>query len=86
MHGHAVAFWGERSPLAALKMLDPLLERGDAADRFLLHLSLALREYPLRSQEHTRALLELVRGLSTNASRPLLVQRFLMEKEAMKTP
>ncbi len=85
LHTHAVSFWSARTPLERLKILEPLLERGAAADRLLLHLSLALREYPLRTHRHERELMELIRGLETNASRPLLVQRFLLGLEAMKT-
>ncbi len=85
LHAQAVSFWSARTPLERLKIVEPLLERGTAADRLLLHLSLALREYPLRTHRHERELMELIRGLETNASRPLLVQRFLLGLEAMKT-
>lgn len=84
LHAQAVSFWAARTPLERMKILEPLLERGADADRLLLHLSLALREYPLRTHAHERSLMELVRGLETNASRPLLVQRFLLGLEAMK--
>ncbi len=78
MHMQAVSFWSERSPLARMAILKPLLERGEEAERFLLHLSMALREHPLRTRDRDTALFALIRDLGTNASRPLLVQRFLL--------
>ncbi len=79
MHMQAVSFWAQHSGLERMKALKPLLERGEEAERFLMHLSMALREQPLRTRSQERALMELVRDLQTNASRALLVQRFLME-------
>jgi DNA polymerase III subunit delta' len=77
--GAAAAFWAASSLDERLRLLAPLSERGEEADRFLLHLSLALREeMPRLPPERSDALLQLLRGLETNASRPLLVQRFAM--------
>lgn len=83
-HAQAVSFWAARSTLDRMKACTPLLERGADSDRFLLHLALALREHPLRTVAQERELMRLVRGLETNASRPLLVQRFLLGIEEPK--
>ncbi|OGJ59625.1 hypothetical protein A2881_03200 [Candidatus Peribacteria bacterium RIFCSPHIGHO2_01_FULL_55_13] len=79
LKGKAVAFWQARALADRLQHLVPLLERGEEADRFLLHLALTLRETPGRSAESAHALLELLRGLKTNAHRQILVQRFAVE-------
>lgn len=76
----ALAYWHAASLAQRLSMLEPLLERGDDAQRFLLHLSLALREE--KTADLTRrslALHDLLSGLKTNASRPLLVQKFAFD-------
>lgn len=79
LKGKATAFWHTRALAERLQHLTPLLERGEEADRFLLHLALSLREHPARSVEACHALLELLRGLSTNAHRQIIVQRFALE-------
>jgi len=78
MYVQATEFWSKPSSLARLKAAAPLLERGAAADRFLVHLALALRESPKRTHAQERALMELISGFETNANRTLLVQRFIL--------
>lgn len=77
--GDASAFWSTRSLLERLRILTPLHTKGEASDRFLFHLALALREElpnaPVASAER---LMQLVRGLQTNASRQSIVQRFAL--------
>lgn len=77
MHTQATGFWAGNSSLDRLKAAAPLLERGRAADRFLVHLALSLRESPKRTHLQGQALMELLRGFETNASRALIVQRFI---------
>ncbi len=82
-HAQAAAFWHAQSLAERLKLLEPLAERGDDAQRYLLHLAIALREERedaagLQGEVQVDALRELVRDLQTNASRPLLVQRFAL--------
>ncbi len=76
---NALAFWYSRSALERLQLLKPLQERGAEADRFLLHLMLAMREerdaVPPAAAER---LLELQRHLETNANRQLMVQGFVL--------
>ncbi|HVW66491.1 MAG TPA: hypothetical protein VHA78_02040 [Candidatus Peribacteraceae bacterium] len=80
MHEQAMRFWENTSPLDRLLLLKPLFERGEESDRFLLHLSLALRETTYtRAQE--RALMELTTGLKTNAHRQLMTQSFALRIE-----
>lgn len=79
LKGKAAAFWQSRALGDRLQHLTPLLERGEEADRFLLHLTLALREKNEPSPELVHALLELLRGLRTNAHRQIIVQRFAVE-------
>lgn len=75
LHEQALRFWSKTTPIDRLTLLEPLFERGQDAGRFLLHLSLALRETRYtRSQE--RALMELASGLKTNAHRQLMTQNF----------
>jgi DNA polymerase-3 subunit delta' len=79
LRGKAAAFWQSRSLSDRLQHLAPLLERGEEADRFLLHLAMTLRETIMRSPETAQALLELFHGLKTNAHRQIIVQRFAVE-------
>lgn len=79
IHGQATDFWNTASPLARMQLLKPLHERGDASDRFLLHLALALRERPVSAIEaQTRAFNQLASGLRTNAHRKLLSEQFAL--------
>jgi len=75
-HGQAASVWETASLGERLSLLSPLFERGQEAERFLLHLALALRESPRRDYKRERALNALIRGLETNAHRQLIVQRF----------
>lgn len=78
MHHQAVAFWGPMSTSERLKALMPLTEKGNAAERFLLHLALALRESPNPSVARTAAFRRLTSRLQTNAYKPLIVQEFAL--------
>ncbi len=79
----ASAFWQSRSLADRLHLLAPLTERTEAASQLLLHLSLALREERgAAPAQASTALHALARGLRTNASRPLLVQQFVLALEA----
>lgn len=82
LKGKAAAFWQARTLTDRLQHITPLLERGEAADQFLLHLALTLRENPARSLASSHALLELLRGLKTNAHRQIIAQRFAVETAA----
>ena len=78
LHTQAIAFWNTRSLSERFSLLSPLTERGKEADRFLLHLSLALRESRDRTHRQERALSQLVSNYQTNAHRTLLAQRFAL--------
>jgi DNA polymerase-3 subunit delta' len=79
LHDQARSFWSVSSPIERLTLLTPLHERGAEAERFLLHLSLALREMPEYGYEQERALMEMVEGLKTNAHRQLIAQNFAIQ-------
>jgi DNA polymerase-3 subunit delta' len=73
----ALTFWNEQSLTGRMSSLSSLHERGEEADRFLLHLCLSLRQLPRKKQvQSARPLRDLLRGLETNVSRPLLCQKF----------
>ena len=73
----AFTFWNEQSLTGRMASLAVLHERGEEADRFLLHLCLSLRQLPsAKKTAAARPLRELLRGLETNVSRPLLCQQF----------
>ncbi len=77
LHAQAVAFWRAKTLGERLRILAPLEKRGEDGEKLLLHLSLTLqRSLATAPTAHVERLLELVRGLETNASRPLLLQRF----------
>lgn len=79
--GYAAAlhFWRSHSLGERLRHLQPLAERGEEAGQFLLHLALALREERSASfPAQANALRALTADLRTNASRPLLLQRFAL--------
>jgi hypothetical protein len=74
----ARSFWKSRSNRERLQLLNPLSQRGEKSEEFLLHLALALREQsPSLPLPSVQALGELSRDLQTNAHRGLLVQRFV---------
>lgn len=77
LHSKALSFWKTQSLAERLKLLAPLSKRGEDADRFLLHLGLALREHALTPAAE-RAYMQLLTGLETNAHRQLLAQRFAL--------
>lgn len=73
----ALTFWNEQSLTGRMSSLAVLHERGEEADRFLLHLCLSLRQLPRGKQlQSMRPLRDLLRGLETNVSRPLLCHKF----------
>ena len=75
----ARTFWHESSTVTRLQLLTPLHERTEEADRFLLHLSLALRELPQGSMTtSTGHFRRFLRGMDTNVSRPLLCAELAM--------
>ncbi|MDD4319874.1 MAG: hypothetical protein PHW10_06160 [Candidatus Peribacteraceae bacterium] len=79
-YNQALSFWNATTLAERLKFLEPLHSRGEDAEQFLLHLALALREERSTARDaRTRALTRLVRDLRTNASRPLLSQRFAFD-------
>jgi DNA polymerase-3 subunit delta' len=79
VHGQASSVWHGTSLHERLKILSPLLQRNPEGEKLLFHLALTLRD-DLSSlpSAHARSFQDLVRGLETNASRPLLVQKFAM--------
>jgi len=79
-YASALAFWHASSLAERLQLLKPLEAKGEDAQRFLLHLALALREERGDAlSDRAAALHGLLRNLKTNASRPLLAQKFAME-------
>lgn len=80
MHTRAAGIWNARLT-ERLELLQPLHERGDEADRFLLHMALTLREYSSPVPSWADAFHRLARSLSTNAHRTLLAERFALELE-----
>jgi DNA polymerase-3 subunit delta' len=85
LHGLAQSFWHSRSTAERLKILTPLHERAPEAERMLQHLCLTLREdLERQSPKSAASLVELIRGLDSNASRQLLVQRFALTIDERK--
>ncbi len=78
MHGQAVSFWGPMSLSERLRLLAPLEKKGGDAERFLLHLALALRKAPTMSVPRAQALRRLTARLQTNAYKPLIMQEFAL--------
>ncbi len=79
LHEQAMGFWTASSPINRMTALTPLHERGAEADRFLFHLALALREKGDYNHKQQQALNELIEGLRTNASRPLITEHFALQ-------
>ncbi|MDB4979127.1 MAG: polymerase subunit delta [Candidatus Peribacteria bacterium] len=79
VHASAVSFWRSRRLFERLTLLSPIEKRGNDSESLLFHLSLALHADPAEKKgAYGDALMELLRGLDTNASRPLLLQRFAL--------
>lgn len=79
LHQQAMSFWDTSSLINKMTALTPLHERGAESERFLFHLALALREKGDYTHAQQKALNELVEGLRTNASRPLMTEHFAMQ-------
>lgn len=77
IHAKAISFWQTSSLKDRLQILKPLQKRGDESDLFLLHLALTLRDRAL-TEGRSRAFHQLTQGLTTNAHRGLLLQRFVL--------
>jgi hypothetical protein len=79
IHGNANSFWNAYSLTERLRLLEPLYERDEESDEFLLHLALALREQsPSIKPQNIKALSSLVAGSKTNVHRQLLAQEFAL--------
>ena len=81
----ARSFWTEPSAFTRMQMLTPLHTRDADADRFTLHLALALRTLPpALALQSFSAFRRYLRGAETNVSRPLLCAElaFVSSKEA----
>ncbi len=79
LHAHAVSFWQSKGLGERLRLLAPLEKRGEPGERLLFHLSLSLKgDIASASPRHAAQLAVLLRGLESNASRPLLLQRFVL--------
>ena len=79
VQGQARSFWKSSSLRERLQTLSPLHTRGQEADQFLLHLSLALREMsPDKKEACCSELTKLLRGYQSNTHRQLLAQRFAL--------
>lgn len=76
LHDQAAGFWNASKPIDRMMALTPLHERGEESERFLFHLALALREKGDYTHRQQQALNELIEGLRTNASRPLMTEHF----------
>ncbi len=79
LHQQAMSFWDTESLINKMTTLTPLHERAAESERFLFHLALALREKGDYTHAQQKALNELVEGLRTNASRPLMTEHFAMQ-------
>ncbi|TSC80565.1 MAG: DNA polymerase III subunit delta' [Candidatus Peregrinibacteria bacterium Gr01-1014_25] len=77
LHASAARVW-QGTLFERLRLLQPLAERGEEADRFLLHLALTARELTQPPAEAIAAFHRLSGGLETNAHRGLLIQQFAM--------
>ena len=74
----AVTFWRTGSLSERLRLLTPLSGRTAEAEHFLLHLALALREFPEVAVNASPSFHVYLRGLETNAQRQLLAQQFAL--------
>lgn len=80
MHAQAMLFWRAPSAYERLPWITAFLDEPEHADAMLLHLGLTLRELPptARQPRWTRAYVDLLNSLQTNAHRGLLLQRFAL--------
>lgn len=79
LHANAKRFWQGANSLERYQWLSGFAKSG-ASDQFLLHLGLALRGMRDTTEKPRlhRAYMQLVSGLSTNAHRGLLLERFAL--------
>ncbi len=86
LHSQAKQFWQARMLLEHLSFLIPFADLKQDIDALLLHLGLALREYPedVLRQEMTDAYIQLLSGLKTNAHRGLLLERFALAVHSLR--
>jgi len=85
LHSNAVSFWQSGSLLERLNILNVLHKKDEQSQKFLKHLSLALREQNTRPDHSAvSALTRLAGDLGTNAHRQLFAQRFALETYGMK--
>lgn len=80
MHSKAVSFWKSVSIREKLSLIEPLKDRGELANQFIMHLSIALREQGADTQpKQVDALMDLIKALKTNANRQLMAQQFVLK-------
>jgi DNA polymerase-3 subunit delta' len=78
-YSNALAFWEATTLRERLKLLEPLNEKTEESEHFLLHLALALREkVDSVPTEHVEALNQLIGRMQTNVQRPLLTEEFAL--------
>lgn len=78
LHTQAASFWHASSLHDRLKSLEPLVKKGQDADRFFAHLMASLHMLPASQRPSLTAWQQLESGLRTNANRDLIVQRFAL--------
>jgi DNA polymerase III subunit delta' len=79
LHSKALSFWKTKSLSERLRLLEPLHERGEDAQQFLMHLNITLRIHkPKNWERYQKELIVLIKGLNTNVNRQLLSQNFAL--------
>jgi len=79
MHSKAASFWQSKSIREKLALIEPLKDRGELANQFMMHLSIALREQGTDTEpKQVEALMDLIKALKTNANRQLMAQKFVL--------
>lgn len=80
LHSQAKQFWQSRNLAQRFQWISSFIESKAETDDLLLHLGVTLREYPDpgRKPLWTKAYMDLVKGLRTNAHRGLLLQQFAL--------
>ncbi len=83
LHSQAKQFWQSENLTQRFQWISSFIESKAETEDVLLHLGIALREYPdvTRKPQWANAYMRLVRGLKTNAHRGLLLQRFALALE-----